>query len=437
MARLTDAVQQELIKGFVDSATLNAASRGIGALISSSFIDRALTTNFDHLIMKACVGLNVWPGVYDYASSGVFVEERLHDKAIIHLHGKHDGIVLINTPERFRQHGTKIVPIIKECQKGRIWIVVGYSGENDPVFEQLCAVDKYPFGLYWICHGEEDPASRVVERLLGESRNAYLIRNYDADNFFTLLTQYLGIDAGNKISPEDTSTNNIKDRLCERIIERDAGSLDSAEILEFLLSFSPEPVELKSLAALLLLEFGSLGGVLSADPNRLQETIRAINRRETEEGRRSIRLTVGHLKAIKESVGRILREPIEGRPVISSWSALLDYLQVALTHEPIEQFRVLFLDRKNMLIKDEVQQRGTVDHTALYPREIVKRALELAASAIIMVHNHPSGDPTPTRGDIEMTKQVVAALAAVGITVHDHVIVGKNGHTSFKTQRLL
>jgi NAD-dependent SIR2 family protein deacetylase len=142
MARLTDAVQQELIKGFVDSATLNAASRGIGALISSSFIDRALTTNFDHLIMKACVGLNVWPGVYDYASSGVFVEERLHDKAIIHLHGKHDGIVLINTSESFRQHGTKIAPIIKECQKGRIWIVVGYSGENDPVFEQLCAVDS-------------------------------------------------------------------------------------------------------------------------------------------------------------------------------------------------------------------------------------------------------------------------------------------------------
>jgi DNA repair protein RadC len=97
----------------------------------------------------------------------------------------------------------------------------------------------------------------------------------------------------------------------------------------------------------------------------------------------------------------------------------------------------MFLDRKNVLIKDEVQQRGTVDHTPLYPREIVKRALELAASAIIMVHNHPSGDPTPSRADLEMTKQVVAALSAVGITVHDHVIVGKNKHTSFKTQRLI
>jgi DNA repair protein RadC len=123
--------------------------------------------------------------------------------------------------------------------------------------------------------------------------------------------------------------------------------------------------------------------------------------------------------------------------VISSWSALLDYLQVTLAHEPIEQFRVMFLDRKNVLIKDEVQQRGTVDHTPLYPREIAKRALELAASAIIMVHNHPSGDPTPSRADLDMTKQVVTALSAVGITVHDHVIVGKNKHTSFKSQRLI
>jgi len=110
---------------------------------------------------------------------------------------------------------------------------------------------------------------------------------------------------------------------------------------------------------------------------------------------------------------------------------------VTLAHEPIEQFRVMFLDRKNVLIKDEVQQRGTVDHTPLYPREIVKRALELAASAIIMVHNHPSGDPTPSRADIDMTKQVVTALSAVGISVHDHVIVGKNKHTSFKSQRLI
>ncbi len=142
-------------------------------------------------------------------------------------------------------------------------------------------------------------------------------------------------------------------------------------------------------------------------------------------------------RLVQEVLQRVLREQIQERPVIGSWTALLDYLQVALTHEPIEQFRVLFLDRKNILIRDEVQQRGTVDHTPLYPREITRRALELQASAIIMVHNHPSGDPTPSRADIEMTKQVVQALAAVGMSVHDHVIVGKNRHTSFKSQRLI
>jgi DNA repair protein RadC len=143
------------------------------------------------------------------------------------------------------------------------------------------------------------------------------------------------------------------------------------------------------------------------------------------------------LKVVAELLKRVLREEIQERPVIGSWTALLDYLQMALAHESIEQFRVQVPDRKNILIRDEQQQRGTVDHTPLYPREIVKRALELGATAIIMVHNHPSGDPTPSRVDIEMTKQVVQAMSAVGLSVHDHVIVGKNRHTSFKSQRLI
>ena len=133
----------------------------------------------------------------------------------------------------------------------------------------------------------------------------------------------------------------------------------------------------------------------------------------------------------------MLKEEIKDRPVIGSWTALIDYLQLAMQHEAAEHFRILFLDRKNILIRDEVQSRGTVDHTPLYPREVVKRALELAASAIIMVHNHPSGDPTPSQADIDMTRQVIGALAQVNITVHDHIIVGKNRHTSFKTQRLM
>jgi DNA repair protein RadC len=270
-----------------------------------------------------------------------------------------------------------------------------------------------------------------------------------------------------------------RNRLRQRFLEAGPTSLPDYELLELLLFFSIDVKDTKPLAKDLLARYGNLGAVLKAAPAQLAEfqDLRKENpaiddyaayrlsdlyerdRQSPEacseagerwrafendkDGRWEIvrlwrrRETEVLLKLVTELLQRVLREQIQGRPVIGSWSALLDYLQVTLSHEPIEQFRVMFLDRKNVLIKDEVQQRGTVDHTPLYPREIVKRALELAASAIIMVHNHPSGDPTPSRADLEMTQQVVAALGAVGITVHDHVIVGKNRHTSFKSQRLI
>ncbi len=269
-----------------------------------------------------------------------------------------------------------------------------------------------------------------------------------------------------------------RNRLRQRFLEAGPTSLPDYELLELLLFFSIDVKDTKPLAKELLARYGNLGAVLKAAPGQLTEfhdlrrddpaiddyaAWRLSDQYERDrqsaapsaagerwrafesdkDGRWEIvrlwrrRETLVLLKLVTELLQRVLREQIQDRPVISSWSALLDYLQVTLAHEPIEQFRVMFLDRKNVLIKDEVQQRGTVDHTPLYPREIVKRALELAASAIIMVHNHPSGDPTPSRADLDMTKQVVAALAAVGITVHDHVIVGKNKHTSFKTQRLI
>ncbi len=270
-----------------------------------------------------------------------------------------------------------------------------------------------------------------------------------------------------------------RNRLRQRFLEAGSTSLPDYELLELLLFFSIDIKDTKPLAKELLARYGNLGAALKAAPGQLVEfhdlrrddpaidgyaAWRLGDAYERERQNPELRSEVGErwrafeddqdgrweivrlwrrretevlFKLVTELLQRVLREQIQDRPVISSWSALLDYLQVTLGHEPIEQFRVMFLDRKNILIKDEVQQRGTVDHTPLYPREIVKRALELAASAIIMVHNHPSGDPTPSRADLDMTKQVVTALSAVGITVHDHVIIGKNKHTSFKSQRLI
>src|SRR5262249_19145265 len=131
------------------------------------------------------------------------------------------------------------------------------------------------------------------------------------------------------------------------------------------------------------------------------------------------------------------RGEVSQRPVLSSWSRVLDYCRTAMAFAEQEQFRILFLDKRNQLIGDEVQQRGTVDHTPVYPREVVKRALELSATAVILVHNHPSGDPTPSRADIEMTKQIVDIARPLGIAVHDHIIVGRNGHASLKGLKLI
>ena len=178
--------------------------------------------------------------------------------------------------------------------------------------------------------------------------------------------------------------------------------------------------DVKPLAKLLLAKFGSFAEVIAAPEARLAEV----------EGLGPAGIT--ELKIVRAAASRFLRGAIKKRPVLSSWSSVLDYCRTAQGFADREQFRVLFLDKRNALIADEVEQTGTVDHTPVYPREVVKRALELSATAIILVHNHPSGDPTPSAAGIQMTKAIIAVAAPLGIAVHDHVIVGKDGHASLK-----
>jgi len=209
----------------------------------------------------------------------------------------------------------------------------------------------------------------------------------------------------------------------DRLRERAAKSLDALpdyELLELFLFRTFPRGDVKPIAKALLTRFGSLGAVLSAS---IEET-RAVP-------------GVGEqaaldLKLLNETTLRVGREQVRKRTVISSWSALLAYVKVALANEPREQFRVMFLDNKNQLILDEVQNRGTVDHAPVYAREVMRRALELSASAVILVHNHPSGDPTPSSADIDMTRQIVEAGRTLKISVHDHLVVGREGVASFK-----
>jgi DNA repair protein RadC len=216
-----------------------------------------------------------------------------------------------------------------------------------------------------------------------------------------------------------------RERLRQRAVAGGLGALPDYELLEMFLFRSIPKKDVKPLAKQLLTRFGSLGGVLGATSEELR-TVKGVGE-----------MVALDLKLLHEATLRTAREQVARRPVISSWNALLTYVKTALAHESREQFRVLFLDKKNQLIADEVMNRGTVDHAPVYPREVARRALELSASALILVHNHPSGDPQPSTADVDMTRQVVDAARALRIAVHDHLVVGRNGTASLKALGLM
>jgi DNA repair protein RadC len=216
-----------------------------------------------------------------------------------------------------------------------------------------------------------------------------------------------------------------RERLRDRFREGGGEALRDYELLELMLFPAIPRVDTKPLAKALLQKFGSFGEVLGASPARLME-VDGIGEKAAH-----------HIKVVHAAAQRYLKEPVKQRPLLDSWSSVIDYCRAAMGFESIENFRILFLDKRNLLIADEVQQRGTVDHTPVYPREVVKRALELGATALILVHNHPSGDPTPSRADIQMTKSVIDIAKPLGITVHDHIIVGRQGHASLRGLELI
>jgi DNA repair protein RadC len=222
-----------------------------------------------------------------------------------------------------------------------------------------------------------------------------------------------------------------RQRLQQRLLAGGAESLPDYEILEILLAASNPRGDTKPLAKKLIDAFGgTLAGVLSADPD-------AVRTVKSEDGRSLGNSGIAMLKAVREAALRLSRAELSQGDVIDSWDKLIDYCKANIAHGEVEEFHLLFLNRKNTLIRHERQQRGTIDHTPVYPREVVKRALELNASALILVHNHPSGDPTPSKADIQVTRDIVNAAKPLGVTVHDHLIIGRGRHTSLRDLGLL
>ncbi|MBC7280745.1 DNA repair protein RadC [Hoeflea sp.] len=237
--------------------------------------------------------------------------------------------------------------------------------------------------------------------------------------------QALATDPGGQPAGAEEHYHGHRDRLRQRFRDSGDRALADYELLELLLFRLIPRRDTKPIAKALLARFGSLPEVLGA-PTHLLTEVKGVGDSVATD-----------LKLVAAIAHRMLKGDLKGRQVLASWSSVIEYCRAAMAFEAREQFRVLFLDKKNALIADEVQQTGTVDHTPVYPREVVKRALELSATAIILVHNHPSGDPTPSRADIEMTKLIIDTARPLGITVHDHIIIGKDGHASLKGLKLI
>lgn len=216
-----------------------------------------------------------------------------------------------------------------------------------------------------------------------------------------------------------------RERLRERFRGAGADALSDYELMEMVLFRALPRRDVKPLAKALIGKFGSFAEAVHAPEPRLRE-VAGLGES-----------TIVEIKLIAAAASRVARGQLKQRTVLSSWASVIDYCRTAMAFADKEQFRVLFLDKRNQLISDEVQQVGTVDHTPVYPREVVKRALELSATAIIMVHNHPSGDPTPSQADVQMTRSVIDVAKPLGISVHDHIIVGRNGHASLKGLKLI
>ncbi len=216
-----------------------------------------------------------------------------------------------------------------------------------------------------------------------------------------------------------------RERLRTRFRQGGAEAVADYEMLEMILFRVFPRGDTKPVAKRLIARFGSFGDVVNAPNERLLE-VEGVGQRAVDE-----------IKLIRAAALKLMLADVKKREVLGSWNAVLSYCRAAQGFDERERFRILFLDKKNQLIADEVQQEGTVDHTPVYVREVVKRALELSATALILVHNHPSGDPTPSRADVDMTRMIVAAAQPLGVTIHDHIIVGRNGHASLKALKMM
>lgn len=288
------------------------------------------------------------------------------------------------------------------------------------------------------------PAFSALARGLGgswdDAHKVWAFESTHGDRVRTLCREIFG-DGSDEVAPFPSPTGSGRSnrqvadavaahyfgrrkRLRQQMMTAGPESLPDHELLEVILFAARARGDVKPIAKALLSRFGSFAAVMAAEPATLIEAGLNI-------------AGIIAIKAARETALRLMRAKLEARPVVNSWDKLIDYCAAHVAHSPVEEFHILFLNRKNVLIRHECQQRGTVDHTPVYPREVVKRALELGASALILVHNHPSGDPTPSNADIALTQDIKKGAASLGLALHDHLIIGRDQYVSLRELKLI
>ena len=243
MAQLSPGHRKDLIGGMISDAKMNWGHLAIAQLIKNEYVDRVLTTNFDPLVVRACAMVHEFPAVYDFAASQYFNPAFVSSPAVFHLHGQSKGFVLMNTEKECAEHAKRMEPVFANAGEGRVWIVVGYSGKNDPVFDQLAKVPRFDYGLYWVCYKDDAPGAHVRRDLLVEGKDAFYLEGYDADGFFVTLAQKLGCFPPDLVGRPFTHLGNIIDTLTPYTFPKQESELDVMERARYMIRAASDQYE--------------------------------------------------------------------------------------------------------------------------------------------------------------------------------------------------
>ena len=389
MAQLADGERRDLIADKVEKAKINWAHIGIAQLMKEEYVDRVLTTNFDPLVLRACALVNFFPAVYDFAASQRFNPAYTPEQAIFHLHGQHTGFVLLNTKEQVNELSTFIEPLFEDAWRGRLWLVVGYSGENDPVFEHLTRVKRFDQRLYWVGYQNNEPPPHVREHLLSESKSAYYVRGFDADSFFVSLGQRLRCFPPEFVEKPFTHLDALLDRLASYVAPGETREIDLRRSTRPLIQSAIKEYEqgrkgraLRAESHLLSGRFDEVLTLLQEDRTPKEDDLvrwaltmqgnALLNQARTKAGKQADRLFKEALRKFEE----VINIKPDMHKALNNWAAML--LNQARTKDPVKEGELLNIARQKCIQAESISPGAGAYHLAcIASRERDEKACQM------------------------------------------------------------